>query len=244
MSSDDSKKATNLAGVVKWLVVGVVAITALVLFKVEIGQVIIQADEIVIPNVITIKKADTLLGEVEVSKVSVKPNKSTQDGINGNVFTSNKHQFQISWPDNGDWSASDTSGNALMQQMGMPPTMDLPIMILRNQFVDNFRPNVNVVVENSGTMSVTDYVNLNLGLLEQQGWQILTKEIDEATQGAFISFYNTMMGNKIYQFQKIVMANGKGYVITASQLPLDDAGSEQLRQDLLGIMNSFRIIEG
>jgi hypothetical protein len=50
------------------------------------------------------------------------------------------------------------------------------------------------------------------------------------------------LGANVFQIQRIVMAYGKALVVTASQLPPDDQLSLQLRNDLLGILNSFRIL--
>lgn len=243
MASDNLKSRNDWAGIAKWVVFGVVAITALFLFKGEIGRFLERAENIEISSDgLKIKTTQTLLGKAEVSSVNVKASEVIGEGIQGNTYVSHQHKFQIAWPSNGDWSASDTAGKSIMQQLGMPPTVDVPLVIMKNEMVGNFRPNVNVVVETIGSMSASDYISMNIQALQQQGWQILTKDIDEATQGGFISFYNTSFGSKVYQFQRLAIASGKAYVITASQLPLDDFLSQQLREELLSILNSFRVI--
>jgi hypothetical protein len=193
---------------------------------------------------IKIKTVQTKLGTAEVSNVAIKANLVQGEGLQGNVFTSRQHQFQISWPASG-WSASETMGPAMLaQQPNLPPTLAIPLVLLRNEPVGNFRPNVNVVVEQIGNMTLASYFKASIGALRQQGWQVLTEDLDEKSQGAFASYLNETTGTKIYQFARIAVSNGKGYVITASQLPLDDGTSDQLRAGLLGILNSFRTISG
>ena len=62
------------------------------------------------------------------------------------------------------------------------------------------------------------------------------------TQGGLLVFLNTSGGNKLYQFQRIAIASDKAYVITASQLPPDNLLSQHVRDELRGILNSFRLI--
>lgn len=243
MAPDKSGSKSDRPGIVKWVVLGVVVIIALFLFKEEIKQLLGRTESIDLPGGVKIKTASTVLGKAEVSAVTVKGSKSLGEGIQGSKFVSRQHKFEITWPGGGDWSASDTIGNFLKQQLGLPPTIDIPLVIMKNEMAGKFRPNVNVGVEAIGRMSFSEYFNSNIQVLQQQGWQILTKDFDEATQGGFLSFYNNSYGYNLYQFQRYAVANEKGYVITASQLPPEDSLSQQLRQQLLGILNSFRIID-
>lgn len=244
MAFDEKKNKGEWAGVAKWVVLGVVIITTLFLFRGEISRILERAENIEISSSgVKIKTAQTPLGKVEVSNVTIKPSKAlVVEGIRGDTYVSRQYKFQISWPGGGGWSASDTMGKSLLQQYGLPPTVDIPLVILKNEMVGNFRPNINVVVESVGSMSISDYINMSVQILQQQGWEMLTRDIDEATQGGFISFYNTTFGYRLYQFQRIAVTNGRAYVITASQLPPEDALSQHLRQGLLTILNSFRII--
>jgi hypothetical protein len=241
MASDQMKNQGDWAGVVKWVVLGVIAITALFLFNGEIRHILERTDNIEI-GVLKIKTAQTLLGKASVSNETVKNSEVVGEGIQGSSYVNRHYNFQIAWSDGGGWSASDTMGKSLIQQYGLPPTVDIPLVIMKDEMVGNFRPNINVLVETIGGMSTPDYINRSIDELQKQGWQILTKDIDEATQGGFISLYNDRFAYKIYQFQRIVVANGKGYVITASQLPPDNSLSQQLKDELLSILNSFRII--
>lgn len=241
MASDQLKNQNDWAGVVKWVVLGVIAITALFLFNGEIRHILERTDNIEI-GVLKIKTTQTLLGKASVSNETVKSSEVVGEGIQGSTYVNHHYNFQIAWSAGGGWSASDTMGKSLIQQYGFPPTVDMPLVIMKNEMVGNFRPNINVVVETIGSMSTRDYINRSIDELQQQGWKILTKDIDEATQGGFISLYNDRLTYKLYQFQRIVVANGKGYIITASQLPPDNSLSQQLKDELLTVLNSFRLI--
>ncbi len=241
MASDQLKNQSDWAGVVKWVVLGVIAITALFLFNGEIRHILERTDNIEI-GVLKIKTTQTLLGKASVSNETVKSSEVVGEGIQGSTYVNKHYNFQIAWSAGGGWSASDTMGKSLIQQYGFPLTVDMPLVIMKNEMVGNFRPNINVVVETIGSMSTRDYINRSIDELQQQGWKILTKDIDEATQGGFISLYNDRLTYKLYQFQRIVVANGKGYIITASQLPPDNSLSQQLKDELLTVLNSFRLI--
>jgi hypothetical protein len=73
-------------------------------------------------------------------------------------------------------------------------------------------------------------------------WQIYASSVDEKTQGGLLVFLNTSFTQKLFQFQRIAIGSGRAYVITASQLPPDDQLSVEVREDLRGILNSFRLI--
>ena len=243
MANEEPKKAADWASQTKWIVLGVVALVALVLFKTEISGVIRNAGEVEITTSgLKIKTVQTVLGQAEVSNVKIKARQA--DGIQGNTFSSRQQGFQISWAEGGGWEASETLGPALINRTGMPPTVSMPLVLVRSQAVGNFRPSVNVVVEKIGAMSARAYFDASVHAMRQQGWQILTQDFDDSTQGGFISYFNSSMGPKLYQFARLAVANGNGYVITASQLPPDNILSDQLRAGLLQILNSFRTLEG
>ncbi len=243
MANEESKNKNDWASSVKWIVIGVITLTVVFLFKKEISQLLGRADTIEISDKgLKIKTVQTVLGNAEVSNVTVKNTAIAGDGIQDTSFISRRHMFQISWPHSGNWIANTTMSKALMQQMGFPSTVDMPLIIMKNEVSGNFRPNVNVVVESIGTMTTTEYMNRSVQILQQQGWRILTKDIDEDTHGGFISFFNNNLGYTLFQFQRYAIANGKAYIITASQLPPQDSFSQSLRQELLSILNSFRVI--
>ena len=137
---------------VKWIVFGVVAISFMLIFKNELGGLLERTSDVQITTEgvkikAEVKTVETPIGKTEVSVVPVTPTPQTKTGIQNTTYTNIKYGFQISWPNNQDWTADEEMGRQFVQNMGMPATLDVPIVILSNGVVDNFRPNVNVVVE-------------------------------------------------------------------------------------------------
>ena len=75
------------------------------------------------------------------------------------------------------------------------------------------------------------------------GIEVVSSSIDPKTNGGVIVTMNNMFGAPLYQFQKIAIANGYAYVVTATQVPKGDYLTLGLKQDLASIINSFRIIQ-
>jgi hypothetical protein len=218
----------------KWLVIGVILIFTLLLFQPQIGRLLDRTTDLNIADTVKIKSAETTLGETEVSKVSVKTNSEIKEGIQGTTYTSREYNFQISWPDNRNWYTSTSSGYEMEKQLKVPPSIKIPFVIFGNDVVDNFRPNVNVVVEQVGDISISQYMDSTLKSFEQIGWEVLSSNVDDVTQGGFIESYQFQNNKKLYQFQRIVIDSGRAYIITSTELPPNE--------DLRFIMNSFRII--
>jgi hypothetical protein len=237
------KNGKSWAGVAKWIVLGVVLLFFLFLFRGQIGRILDRTTGLTISEKgVEIKTATTPLGTTTVSNAPVKADSSIAEGIQGSNYVNQLYRFQIRWPSNGKWSASDTTGKALHRQLGLSHTVDIPIVIMRNELVGSFRPNVNVVVESVGNVSIRQYMDSSVQSMQQLGWTILSSNVDESTQGGLIVFLNISSGNNIYQFQRILMSSGRAYVVTASQLPPDNLLSQQLRDELRNILNSFQLI--
>lgn len=234
---------TDLASIVKWIVLGVIAMTALVFFRPQIGNLLNRTSDLEISKSgLKIKTIQTPLGEAEVSNVSVKSSEIDNDGVQGNMYISRKHHFLITWPAGETWTASQTMGSSLKDLLKLPVTIEIPIVVVKNSKVGDFQPNVNVTIEPIGSMTAAAYMKASIEQIRQQGWTLLESSVDEPTQGGFLSFSNNTLAKPLYQFQRIAIANGNAYVITASQVPPEDALSRQLREELLGILNSFRVI--
>jgi hypothetical protein len=238
----NEENATSSAGIAKWVVLGIASLTFMVLFRAQLGGLLERLSGIEFEpssKAVKIKFLDTPLGKTEVS--TVKTSSDQIGGIHGSTYTSRQYSFQISWPSGGNWQASDSYGRTLHQQLGLPPTLEIPVVIMKNELVGNFRPNVNVVVETIGNMSLRQYMDLSIQSMQQMGWTILSSSIDEATQGGLLVFMNKSFGDGVYQFQRHAVAFGRAYVVTASQLPPTNLISEQLQEELRGILNSFRL---
>jgi hypothetical protein len=234
--------ASGWAGVAKWVVIGILGLTSLFLFREDLHGLLIRATHVKIWGLEVIT-ADTPVGKVEVSSVQVKLGSPPVEGIQASTYISRQYGFQISWPDGTNWRASDTLGRALAQKMGLPPTVDIPIVILSTQLVEGFRPNVNVEVEDVGNNETANqYMDVSVQSMKKMGWVILSSSVDEATQGGLLVFLNTSAGNHLYQFQRYAISHGRAYVVTASQLPPEDLLSQELREQLRSILNSFRLV--
>lgn len=235
---------------VKWIVVGVVIISFMLIFKSELGGLLERTSDVKITTSgveikAEVKTVETPIGQTEVSVVPIARTPQARTGIQNTTYVNTDYDFQISWPNNQDWTADEEIGRQFAQNMGLPATVDIPIAIISNNIVDNFRPNVNVVVEKVGQMPIEEYVALTEENLLQQGWEVLSTSVDPDTNGGVIVLINNMLGpgNELYQFQRIAMGNnGNAYVITASQVPQGDL-SQGLKDDLASIINSFRVIQ-
>ncbi len=234
----------NAVSIVKPIVLGIVAITFMLLFRDEIGKLLDRTTNVVVSSSgIEIKTTETPLGRTVFSGTSVQQSGTSLDGIQGSTYFSARFSFKMSWPNNIDWTANARDGAEVLQTMGFPPSLKMPLFLMRTQTVGNFRPNVNVLVEKVGDrVSIKEYMDLSVAGMLQQGWEIMSSDIDEATQGGFLTFVNTSSESEVYQFQRILISSGSAYVITASQLPPDDRLSQALKDELRGILNSFYLI--
>jgi hypothetical protein len=245
--SDDKPASGAAKFPVKWIVLGVLALAFMLLFRRELGGLLERTSDLKITSEGVVIKAEvktveTPLGKTEVSAVPVARTPQTVTGVHDTTYVDMERGFQISWPNNRDWTADQNVGKQLLRQMGAPATVDIPIAILSNTLADNFRPNVNVVVEKVGQTTIQNYVALNKQNLVGQGWEVLSSSVDAETRGGVIVLISDMSGTKLYQFQRYAVNNGNAYVITASQIPQSNL-NQGLKQDLADIINSFRIIQ-
>ena len=246
--NSDEKSAPGTAKLpVKTIVVAVVVIAFMVIFKRELGGLLertsdfkISAEGVVIKAVV--KTVETPIGTTEVSVVPLAKSPQSSTGVHGTTYVNTEYAFQISWPNAKDWTPDEALGAQLHKKLGLPATVDIPIVILSNTPIDRFRPNINVVVEKVGDMSIQDYMAATKDSLVAQGWEVLSTSVDPKTRGGVIVFINNTGGERIYQFQRIAMNKGNAYVITASQVPKADL-SQGLKQGLGDIVNSFRVIQ-
>ncbi|MFV2004165.1 MAG: hypothetical protein ACC650_03120 [Gammaproteobacteria bacterium] len=233
-------------GSIKWVIVGVIAISFMVLFQSQIGRLVDRVSDVeVTSSGIKIKTVDTPIGQAEVSVVPVSYATPVKDGVQGSTYTSNQFKFQISWPNAYEWTADEEWGQTFVQSMGFPATIKMPIVILYNEVIGNTRPNVNVVVEKIGSnMGIQEYINLSVQNLISQGWQVVSSTVDEQTQGGFVVLNTTdALGQSVYQFQRVAIAHGNAYNITATQVPPESSLSQQMKDEVNSIVNSFRIIQ-
>ena len=233
---------------VKWIVLGVVAISFMLIFKSELGGLLERTSDVKItPSGFEIKaevkSVETPIGPTQVSVVPVARAPQVKTGVQNSTYTNAELGFQISWPNNVDWRADEEFGRHFVQSMGLGDTVKLPIAIFSNHVVDGVTPNINVTVEQVGPMSIEDYIVAVETNAAAMGVDIVSSSVDPETNGGVIVAMNYMFGAPMYQFQKIAMTNGKAYTVTATQVPKGDTLTQGLRSDLASIINSFRVIQ-
>lgn len=183
----------------------------------------------------------TVLGKAEISTVPVISGFAIFEGYIG-TYISKRYNFQISWPIE-NWSSKDKDIiQTTFQKIDfkLPPNTEIPVLITRNEYVGDVQPNVNVLVTPIGAMHISQYMDLTKEAMQQQKWEIYDVEIDEKTNGGFIVVFNSTFNT--YQFARFAIAYGLAYQVTATQLPPDDQIGQQVRDELMSILNSFRII--
>jgi hypothetical protein len=195
------------------------------------------------------KTVETPIGKTEVSIATVKPTKALTEELT-ETYVNNIYDFQISWPSE-RWEADREIGKKFLEKRGLDHAkIECPIMIIRKKPTGNFLPNVNVIVEPVGNVPLSQYMASSIKSIQDQSikgldakWAILSKEFDEKTQWGLIVYRGTILGKPVHQFARIGMASGFGYVVTASGLPTEDLINQQVRDELVSILNSFSLIK-
>lgn len=243
-AEDGAKQSSpNYVGIVKWIVIGVLGLVALVLFREPLAKLIGRAGEVSVTSEgVTIKTTETPIGVAVVSRTDAAAEPSGPVGTIGNRFVDRKRRFEISWPPGGGWRADESLGKRLHAMTNLTSATEVPLVIVGDT-VGEFTPSVNVVVDTvDAEVTIAQYVEDCSRTMYHSGWTVLSTSVDEATQGGFLAFLNTTMGTQVYQFQRIIVADGRAYVITASQLPPDRSLTQELREELRGILNSFSLL--
>ena len=250
MSGETAKqtvaRVTQLS--LKWLVLGVVAISFMLIFKSELGGLLDRTSDVKISSAgveikAKVKTFETPIGVTEVSVVPVAGTTQATTGIQNTTYVNTKFGFQISWPNNKDWHADEDFGKRMFENMSLPESVELPITIFSNNEVDGITPNINVTVENVGQVSIEDYIAYTKSNYAVLGVDVLSSSVDPKTDGGVILAMNYMFDVPLYQFQKFAMANGYAYIVTATQIPQGDYLTLGLKQDLASIINSFHLIQ-
>lgn len=189
------------------------------------------------------KNVSTVLGKTGMSQVAIKTSNASLVVLDGIQETYVSTNFLISWIKT-KWSGDVNSGRIILEKMGLSTdNRKLPIIITKNEIVDNFRPNVNVIVELIGNLSLREYVDFSIKQYQHIGWQIDSSNINEDYNVAFISFLVLNLEPARYQFQRIAIVSGRAYVVTAT-IAKDTLTSGRIDtiSELSDIVNSFRFI--
>jgi hypothetical protein len=196
------------------------------------------------PVEMAVKTVDTPLGLMEVTQVGTSqssPNELVAPGLYH--YRSARFGFQIAWPSD-TWQGNDDPLwlSQLQMQMGFPLTLSFGLFVMYRQNVMGFAPNVNVIIEPVGGMTIRPYLANASNLSKQMGQTELTSEADDATQSGFRTTYTVYPGGQsVYQFQRFLLAGGYAFIATASQLPPMDQVGLRLKNELSAILNSFRL---
>jgi hypothetical protein len=236
----EQRPADPWTGPAKWVVIGVVAITFMVMFRSELASLLGRAEEVNVSAdsgvTLKLRTVATPLGETVLSNTGTE---LTQPNAQGKPvplpesalaqYTDPLYGYSLAWPQNGNWQRDDS----LTQGYG-------PALVLRHrQSHGNFTPNVNVTMEQVGGVTIDDWMRAGNASLAAAGFQLVSLETDPATQSGVRVMRHTGVDGVLYQIQRVVLHNGVAFVVTASKLEQIDAPGvyEQLRQ----ILNSFRV---
>lgn len=230
-----------LAGNVKWIVGGVIAIVGMVLFKEPLTKLLDRAENVEITTTgVKVSTVKTPLGETVVSNKGVqpiavpgataKPGGPAQPGEGFQTTRDSEAGYAISWPANGRW----TNETEAARQFGARL-----VLANRSAAMGSFVPNVNVVVTpDAQGVDVAQYLSQTARTLTSMGWEVSAQQADSATQSGVLVTVNRQMGTA--QIQRVVLRNGVSYVITASRA--DGDTREDLYAAMGQILNSFELI--
>jgi hypothetical protein len=214
------------AGMAKWGVIGVIAITFMVLFKDELKGLLSNTEELSVTTEgvkLKVRTVSTPLGETVLASKGVALEGAATASASGSGtlgattpasavthFIDPDYGYSIAWPAGGNWIKDDS----IAAQFGAA------LFIRFHQSFGDFTPNVNVTIENTGPMSVQEWMQAALPLLQVMGWELVDVQIDE-TANAGVR----------------VMKNPN--VLTASKLEIDTDAFPGLYQRMGEILNSF-----
>ncbi len=192
------------------------------------------------------KTINSSLGRTEVSAVSVKSSNLSLVVLEGFQKTYVGDNFLISWPaDTWDMSINVNQDFPALQNFVNSDTRKIPILIRRIDFQGLHQPNVNVMVELVGDITIDDYMNLTLQQAQANGLQIIFKNTDEDTQAGFIEYKSLNEDMPYLWFARIALMTGRAYVVTATVNPsgVNEGLLGQALIELKSIVNSFRFIK-
>jgi 2-succinyl-5-enolpyruvyl-6-hydroxy-3-cyclohexene-1-carboxylate synthase len=129
--------------------------------------------------------------------------------------------------------------------MGLNPmlTPNLRLVLVLYSLVPlaGFAPNVNILAEQVGPLTIRDYLARSVYQMQAAGFTVVNAEADDATQSGLVVFYGRdPLGRPLFQFQRLLITRGVCLIATATQLPPLDLMGAQLRAELAGILNSLQ----
>ncbi len=188
---------------------------------------------------LSLKTAKTPIGETDVSVIEKKVTQDIREGILCS-YTSAQYKFKISWP--AGWIADIDLDQTTLSRLNLPPSINIPILITKKEKIGEFLPNINITVEDCAIMTIDQYMHLSTQKMKELGWNIYLSKIDEKTHSGLLVYLNNGPFGRVFQFARMVIRNGLAFVVTASNLPSEEQLSVQTSEELLSILNSFKLI--
>jgi len=170
------------------------------------------------------------------------------NGVFDRTYYSAEYGFTISVPDN-NWRFWEPSPQfvASLGPVFAVPYRVLPIIVLSNEMIRMFRPNVNVYLEDVGSFpTITQLMELTCEMLTNQGSQIKHDDIHislSTNSGALITTSEYLSGSTMYSVLKMYIRASRAYYVSATYVPITDQSPEMFG-GLQEVMNSFQFVEG
>ena len=175
-------------------------------------------------------RLDTPLGSTMVSNTpSLQPSLLLVD--THTTFVHPAYRFELRWPLGGKWNRND----------GLEQATGAVLLISYHQSFSGFNPNVNVTIEQIGSIRVQQWMDLGEATFRQLGWAILDRKFDESTQSGVRVIRNQHVAGVLFQIQRVIICRGFAYVATASKLESDYEVFPQLYEEVRQILNSFQV---
>ena len=238
--NEGNRKQTRTS-LVKWIVIGIIALSFIFLFQSEIRHLFDRAEDIdlnISSKGVRLKMHHTPIGEVLVSTSTVGRPDLPDAGLHDNKYVNKQHGFELSWPRS--WRSSEKMKQIVSQISDRFRSISVPLVVAKK--FGKYTPNVIIGVQNGVNIPIAEYIESNARDVERQGGTIQSITIDKATKGGLVVSSRKMMGHILYTLQRYAIADGKGYILTASGLPPEDELTDDLKIELLDILNSFRLI--
>lgn len=237
-SKDKSGKQLSDSSV-KWIVIGIIVLIFIFLFHSKIGHFLDRVSGVKLTDKgVEITTHHTPVGEILVSNTTVGRLDVPDAGLRDNSYVSTQYGFVLSWPKG--WRPSERMEHAARRLTSNLRSIDIPLVISKK--FGRYTPNVIVSVQSGVRITIAEYIERNMRDVERRGSIIHSFRIDNITEGGLVVSSTEMMGHSLYNIQRYAIADGIGYILTASSVPPTNRLSDDLKQELLAILNSFRLI--
>lgn len=215
----------------KWIVIGVVVVILAFLFRQQIAAMLDRATKIKIKGLtVETPTVKTPIGETNVSNAPFLEPSSSIVGTH-TAFVHPDYRFQMRWPLGGKWNRNDELGEAI----------GAVLFIAYYQEFSDFVPNVNVTIEQVGSIRVQKWIRLGEPTLQDLGYTIVQTQLDDSSQSGVRVLRNQQIAGVLYQIQRVIIRRGFAYVATASKLEAGNQVFPGLYAEMRQILNSFQV---